>query len=176
MGKRKRYEIYRRGSKRVQSAIRRKSFGSCQIRSGINNVYPGDYGEYYNSSISYLLSASDGADFADRLLAGKFPQNEDEICISSYTADCILKTGLYNPETGSDDRYTLTEDQNLSRRQKIGYGSNLHDRRDFRLRNAARPLRYRLKTVPIPITACPTRLEAIFGEAFIRRRFSTTNL
>ena len=97
-----------------------KVLGAVKYGLGINNVYPGDYGEYYNSSISYLLSASDGADFADRLLAGKFPQNEDEICISSYTADCILKTGLYNPETGSDDRYTLTEDRTCLVGKKLG--------------------------------------------------------
>ncbi|MFQ7700507.1 MAG: ATP-binding cassette domain-containing protein [Christensenellaceae bacterium] len=89
----------------------KKVLGAVKYGLGINNVYPGDYGEYYNSSISYLLSASDGAGFADRLLAGKFPQSQDEICISSYTADCILQRGLYNPETGSDDRYTLTEDR-----------------------------------------------------------------
>lgn len=49
-----------------------------------------DKSVYYENMNRYVLSASE-TDFSEKMVCGVLPQEDDEICISSYQADCFIK-------------------------------------------------------------------------------------
>ena len=65
---------------------------------------------YYENMNRYVLSASE-TDFSEKMVCGVLPQEDDEICISSYQADCFIENGLLDPET--KEEYTLTDRNSL---------------------------------------------------------------
>ena len=65
---------------------------------------------YYENMNRYVLSASE-TDFSEKMVCGGLPQEDEEICISSYQADCFIKNGLLAPET--KEEYTLTNRNSL---------------------------------------------------------------
>lgn len=69
-----------------------------------------DKSVYYENMNRYVLSASE-TDFSEKMVCGVLPQEDDEICISSYQADCFIKNGLLDPET--KEEYTLTDRNSL---------------------------------------------------------------
>lgn len=71
---------------------------------------------YYENMNRYVLSASE-TDFSEKMVCGGLPQEDDEICISSYQADCFIKNGLLAPET--KEEYTLTNRNSLIEKKAV---------------------------------------------------------
>ncbi len=54
---------------------------------------------YQELNISYIAALPEGHSLRSRLLAGRYPTAEDEICISEYVAQCLIQMGFNDEQT-----------------------------------------------------------------------------
>lgn len=93
-------EAYRQRFPGAMPAIRKGSF--------FENVISSD--SYYKSENVYALSSAQ-SDLSEKMICGVLPEEDDEICLSSYQADSLLKNGLEDPDSYTP--YTLTDRNSL---------------------------------------------------------------
>lgn len=84
-----------------ENAIALLSFGE-----GYNNSAENTQSNYYDPRIAYVAALSETNERRNNV-QGNYPANKNEIVLSSYTAEAILKFGLKDPDTGN--AYTLKE-------------------------------------------------------------------
>lgn len=87
------------------------SFAAISYQAQINNISnkSGMY-SYYDTNIQHL-AVIDETNSLYASLIGEYPKNANEIALSSYTANSILKNGLKNIKTDKD--YTLNSIQDV---------------------------------------------------------------
>ncbi len=85
-------------------------FGGVEISNkNVSNLSSsGDVGELYqNAQLTYLSSLPEDSALRSNLVAGQYPAAEDEVLISEYLAQCIVKNGF------SDNQEEITGVQDL---------------------------------------------------------------
>ncbi len=91
----------------------RERFGSAvpaiRFEESFYNANQSDL--YYRNENSYAIPASK-ADLSEKMICGVLPEKDDEICISSYQADCFIENGLRDPDK-NNTLYTLTDKNSL---------------------------------------------------------------
>ncbi len=86
-----------------------ETVGVFSYKEAIRNInFSSD--DYYMATVRYALSASDGASLKNKLVAGSFPENDTQICLSSYLAEALVHLGTHDEE---HKNYTLEQPDDL---------------------------------------------------------------
>ncbi len=111
---------------------RKGSFGNVgfggiavQNKSVQNLASSSDVGALYqNVSLTYLSTLPEDSSLRTNVVAGKYPENEDEVFISEYLAQCIVKNGF------SDSQGTVGSVQDVvGKKLKISLGEDTNNPR-----------------------------------------------
>ncbi|MBR3812019.1 MAG: ABC transporter ATP-binding protein/permease [Agathobacter sp.] len=89
-----------------------KSFGeNCFGAVESWSAYPvqNEGGLYWDATINCFAYLQEGNDIRSRI-KGKYPEKDDEICISSYSADVLFHCKTYDPSTGKMIELTKLDD------------------------------------------------------------------
>ena len=83
------------------------AFGAIGINRDIENLSSRpNYTDYYTGSIKKVAALDEGNELLSKVEYGKYPETENEICLTSYTAQALVAIGLSDPDSG--EAYTLS--------------------------------------------------------------------
>ena len=81
------------------------TFGAIEVNMDVSNTSSKTGSYSYYSTLVRHLAVIDKTNSLYNMLSGTYPTKANEIAISSYLADSIVYTGLYNKKT--DKKYTI---------------------------------------------------------------------
>ena len=94
---------------KIASTFGAETFGAIQTEKTIGNVNVSNLGSYYYAGysldarkIAYGAYLPDGHAFRSKITEGKYPVNDDEICISTYTASALVTAKYADVKTARD--------------------------------------------------------------------------
>ncbi|MDE6104733.1 MAG: ABC transporter ATP-binding protein, partial [Clostridia bacterium] len=89
------------------------AYYSTQSRSVDNvRISGNDYMSYYRAEITSYAYVPENHAIRSKIISGKYPVNDDEICISSYFLDVLKNSKFYN--AAADGQFQFTADKEIT--------------------------------------------------------------
>ncbi len=98
------------------------TFYAASIQTSITNTKIDVNSEYYSSTITNAtFLPSDNA--LRNNFEGTYPQNDDEIALTSYTVESLMTAGLFDPDSSEQTRYNLSNVNDIIGKKIVFNGS-----------------------------------------------------